>query len=93
VLKQASGAADGMPFDMAAIFRRCAGDSQRIADHADDPRWGKVGQVSVQPKFSETLVPPPLPAPNFGRHTDQILGKFLGYDAKRIVPARRRCRK
>jgi len=73
---------------MTAIFD----DEQVIANELlitlDDPKWGPVGQVNVQPKFSATPASPPRPGPAFGEHTDQILREYLGYDTDRIASLR-----
>jgi crotonobetainyl-CoA:carnitine CoA-transferase CaiB-like acyl-CoA transferase len=82
----------GIPIVLAHAMTAIFDDAQVMANELlitlDDPKWGKVGQISVQPKFSATPVSPPDPAPNFGEHTDQILHEFLGYDAERIASLR-----
>lgn len=52
------------------------------------PRAGKIYQIGIPMKFSQTKPEIRLPPPVLGEHTDEILGKLLGYDVKRIAELR-----
>lgn len=55
----------------------------------DHPEAGKVKQVGIGPKFSETPGAVRSPAPAPGTHTDEVLAS-IGYDAERIAALRER---
>jgi len=55
----------------------------------DHPELGKVKQVGIGTKFSETPGAVRSTAPAPGQHTDEVLA-FLGYDAERIRALRER---
>lgn len=52
------------------------------------PRAGKITQIGIPMKFSQTKPEIRLPPPVLGEHTDEILGKLLGYDVKRVAELR-----
>ena len=50
----------------------------------DDPDLGRVSQVGIGPKFSETPGAVRTTAPHAGQHTREVL-RALGYDAERVA--------
>ncbi len=49
------------------------------------PKAGKISQIGIPMKFSETTPEIRNPPPLLGQHTDEILSKLLGYDSHRIA--------
>ena len=61
--------------------------SRNMVVEVDHPTLGKVQQVGVAPKLSDTPGTARTTAPSPGQHTDDVLGG-LGYDADRIAGLR-----
>jgi crotonobetainyl-CoA:carnitine CoA-transferase CaiB-like acyl-CoA transferase len=69
-------------------------DPQIIANELvvelEHSQWGSVIQTGVLTKFSTTPTRPTRSAPLLGEHTDEILSRYLGYDATKIAELRAR---
>jgi len=51
--------------------------------------WGRVVQTGTLVKFSATPGKVERAAPTLGEHTEEILSRYLGYDAERAADLRR----
>jgi len=49
------------------------------------PTAGEISQIGIPMMFSETNPEIKSPPPILGEHSDEVLGKLLGYDARRIA--------
>ena len=57
--------------------------SRQMLVETEHPKAGRVRQIGVPIKFSETPGEIREPAPEFGEHTEKILSQ-LGYDPEEI---------
>ena len=55
----------------------------------EHPTGGRMRQAMPAPKFDGTPAGPPVPAPTYGQHTDEVLGE-IGYGAGEIAALRER---
>ncbi len=63
--------------------------ARQVIQRTSHPRLGEVGHVASALRLQEPLASPPLPAPELGEHTDEVLGELCGYDPSRIAHLRR----
>jgi crotonobetainyl-CoA:carnitine CoA-transferase CaiB-like acyl-CoA transferase len=89
--------------ELLAAARVPALSTHRITDLFTDPQiaandllaelhhseWGRVVQTGTLVKFSATPGKVERAAPTLGEHTEEILSRYLGYDAERAADLRR----
>lgn len=78
----------GPVYSMEEVFSDPDVLQREMLVHMDHPRAGKISQIGIPMKFSETSADIRSPPPLLGEHVDEVLGSLLGYDARRIAELR-----
>lgn len=78
----------GKVYDMSETFNDPQVIARKMVIEIDDPVIGKVRQVGILPKLSETPGQVRRLAPMHGEHTDEILGT-LGFSGEEIAKLRK----
>ena len=64
--------------------------SNELIAEVEHPAYGRVIQSGILAKFSATVPRVERAAPLLGQHTEEILSRYLGYDAARIADLKTR---
>ena len=76
--------------DLKAVFAHPQVRARGLAESIDHGRLGAIPTVRGPMRFSGATAVAPLPPPDLGEHTTEVLGKILGLDATTISDLRRR---
>ena len=78
----------GPVYSMKDVFSDPQVLHRKMLAKIQHPIAGNINQIGIPMVFSETNPEVRSPPPVLGEHADEILGKLLGYDTKRIAELR-----
>jgi crotonobetainyl-CoA:carnitine CoA-transferase CaiB-like acyl-CoA transferase len=80
-----AGVPAGPVYSMAEVFSNPQILQREMLVRIRHPTAGEISQIGVPMKFSDTIPEIRTPPPVLGEHVDEVLGRLLGYDEKRIA--------
>ena len=60
-------------------------EARRLVTHIAHPTLGRIPNIAPPIRYSRTPVADPVPAPNIGQHTGEVLREVLGYTEKDVA--------
>jgi len=83
-----SGVPAGPVYSLAEVFSNPQVLHRNMLVRIQHPKAGEISQIGIPMIFSDTSPEIRTPPPILGQHVEEVLGKLLGYDGKRIAELR-----
>lgn len=74
---------------VSQALRSPEAQERRIVTYIPHPTVGQLPNIAQPIRFQKTPVVDPVPAPDLGQHTDEVLREVLGYSTEHISTLRR----
>jgi len=83
-----AGVPVGPVYSLAEVFSNPQVLHRNMLVRIQHPKAGQISQIGIPMIFSDTRPEIRTPPPILGQHVEEVLGKLLGYDGKRIAELR-----
>lgn len=80
-----AGVPAGPVYSLAEVFSNPQVLHRKMLVRIQHPTAGEISQIGIPMVFSDTIPEIRSPPPILGEHVEDVLGKLLGYDGKRIA--------